>query len=372
MAHVAIVGAGIGGLAAALAFARRGWDVVVYEQADELREFGAGIQITPNGARVLAALGLGVQARERGLAAPAVEPVDGVSGRVIARFDLRGRDYIFFHRGDLLAMLAEAVRGAGVRIVLGARISGDDLPKADLVVGAGGLHCPLRAQVAGPSTPFFTEQVAWRAVIEGEHPPAARIWMGPGQHLVSYPLPGGQVNLVAVREQWEWVDEGWSHADDPARLREAFGAFAPEAQALLARVAQTHLWGLFRHEVATHWHRDGVALLGDCAHPTLPFLAQGANLALEDAWVLAACAEDLPRYEAARKPRVSRAIEAANGNAANYHLRGLPRRAAHHALGLIGRIAPGMFLGRLDWLYEYDAPAAFPELQASSSIQTGT
>jgi salicylate hydroxylase len=233
-------------------------------------------------------------------------------------------------------------------------------------VGADGLHSALRPMLNGEGAPFFTGQVAWRAVIAADAPAVARIWMLPGRHVVTYPLPGGRLNIVAVREQADWAEEGWHVADDPARLRAAFAGCCAALKALLARVEEVRLWGLFRHEVAARWHGGDVALVGDAAHPTLPFLAQGANLALEDAWVLAAAVdrwpmeEALARYQAARRPRAMRAIAAANANAANYHLAGARRAAALAALGAMGRVAPGVFLRRYDWLYRHDVTRGAP------------
>ena len=165
------------------------------------------------------------------------------------------------------------------------------------------------------------------------------------------------LNIVAVREQAAWAAEGWSHAADPADLRTTFADCAPALRGLLAQVTETRLWGLFRHAVAAHWHHDSIALLGDAAHPTLPFLAQGANLAIEDAWVLASCCDrglGLPAYQVLRRARVDRAIAAANANAVNYHLRGVRRTVAHAGLRLIGAVAPQAFLRRMDWLYGRD------------------
>jgi salicylate hydroxylase len=182
----------------------------------------------------------------------------------------------------------------------------------------------------------------------------------PGQHVVTYPLPGGQLNVVAVQERADWAEEGWHVADDPQNLRAAFAGACGALRAILDRVEEVRLWGLFRHPVAARWHGGDLAILGDAAHPTLPFLAQGANLALEDAWVLAAMvdrwplAEALDRYQAARRPRAARAIAAANANAVNYHLAGPRRAAALAALGAMGRLAPGLFLRRFDWLYRHD------------------
>jgi salicylate hydroxylase len=374
---VTVIGGGIGGLTAALAFARTGARVTVLEQAAALTEIGAGLQITPNGARVLDALGLSGALDSKGLRAQAVQPLDALSGRSVAQFGLSHLNppYRFLHRADLIALLAEACDGAGVTLNTGAYVRGvsadgivdaADAPiRADLAVGADGLHSRLREMLNGASPPFFTGQVAWRAVVRHDAPPVAQIWMAPGRHIVTYPLTGGRLNIVAVQERSHWADEGWHHFDDPENLRAAFADMCPALRAILEKVEQTRLWGLFRHPVAQRWHGPGSVILGDAAHPTLPFLAQGANLAIEDAFVLAACcndADDLPqglaRYQALRRPRVARAIAAANANAVNYHLSGLRRVAAHMALRALGTVAPSAFLRRMDWLYGHDATRA--------------
>ena len=363
---VAVVGGGIGGLTAALAFARRGATVTVHEQAEALTEVGAGIQITPNGAVVLEALGLGPGLAARGLAAAAVVPMDALSGREIARFDLTGHSYCFLHRADLIDLLAGACAEAGVSVRLGSRPeSVADLPGgADLIVAADGIHSRFRAVLNGEEAPFFTGQVAWRAMVAADQPQEARVWMAPGRHIVTYPLTGGRLNIVAVQERSAFAASGWHHPDEPGNLRHVFRDACPELRGVLARVETTNLWGLFRTVVAPRWQDGRLALVGDAAHPTLPFLAQGANLAIEDAYVLArVCDEDrdrgaaLARYQAARAPRVARAIAAANANARNYHLRGGARRVAHLGLAMLGRVAPERFLGRLDWLYGHDVTA---------------
>jgi salicylate hydroxylase len=370
---VAVIGGGIGGLTAALAFARQGAKVTLYEQAPQITEVGAGLQITPNGARALHDLGLGPALDRAGLQAQAVMPMDALTGRAIARFDLTRQTppYRFLHRADLVSLLADALRDQRGVIRLGARIARvgadggfycHDSPRSpDLTIGADGLHSVLRPLLNGADAPFFTGQVAWRAIISADAPAIARIWMAPGRHVVSYPLPGRRLNIVAVQERADWAAEGWHHSDDPANLRAAFADCAPDLRALLDQVAQVNLWGLFRHAVAENWHNHRIAILGDAAHPTLPFLAQGANLAIEDAWLLAHLTNqdnDLPRalaaWQAARRPRAARAIAAANANARNYHLSGLQRRVAHLGLGLLGRVAPDAFLNRLGWLYNHD------------------
>ena len=220
----------------------------------------------------------------------------------------------------------------------------------------------------GPEKPFFTGQVAWRATIPAEPDarPVAEVHMGPGRHLVSYPLRGGTLrNIVAVEERKRWAEESWTLRDDSMDLALAFAGFSPRVKGWLEQVQDPWLWGLFRHQVAGVWARPmgqgGAVILGDAAHPTLPFLAQGASMGLEDAWVLAdtlarhdTVAAALLAYQAARKPRCTRIVAAANANARAYHLSGLPKVIGHTGLRLLGRVAPATMLGRFDWLYGHD------------------
>ncbi len=381
--QICIVGGGIGGLSAALALTQRGARVAVLEQAPEIREVGAGIQISPNGFAVIRALGLAGEFSARTIRGREVLLRDGATGRNVFRLDLNragpGQRYSFVHRADMVEMLAGAARKAGVRIRLLQQVTSVDLGGAkpvlktalgasytpDILIGADGLHSQVRRAINGAAEPFFTNQVAWRALVPMQSPPApcATVFMGPGRHLVAYPLRDGAVmNIVAVQEREKWAEEGWFHQDDPENLRAAFAGFCPEVQRLLAHVEDVHLWGLFRHPVAKLWHRKRAAILGDAAHPTLPFLAQGANMALEDAWVLADSMDRSDSLQAAfadyqqrRRERVVHVIDAATRNARNYHMRASPLRfAAHGALRLGGALVPNMALKKFDWLYGHD------------------
>ncbi len=386
--RVTVLGAGVAGLAVARALALRGAVVTVFEQADAIREVGAGLQISPNGASVLKALGLQQALEAASLRAVAVELRDGLDGSVVTRLEV-GRlrpdqGYHFVHRADLIDLLATGVRELEVDLQLLNRAASVDLSgarpvlvledgtrhAADLLIGADGLHSVIRSALNGKVAPFFTGQVAWRALIPGDRAASvAEVHMGLGRHLVSYPLRGGNLrNIVAVEERRSWVDEGWMLRDDPMEMRLAFKSFAPRIQGWLEEVQDVYLWGLFRHPVAKVWQRalpeGAVAILGDAAHPTLPFLAQGAAMGLEDAWVLAASlaahdgfAAGLAAYQAAREGRCSRIVDAASRNARAYHLGGAARMVAHAGLRLGGWLAPEMALRRFDWLYGFDATA---------------
>ncbi|WP_371168747.1 FAD-dependent monooxygenase [Aliiroseovarius sp. 2305UL8-7] len=379
---ITILGAGIGGLTAAVALAKRGANVTVLEQAPAITEVGAGLQISPNGVRVLDALGLGEAARARSMAGKGVWLRDGVSGHGVLDFDFSkvapSASFLLFHRADLIDVLADGARAAGVDIRCGVKVeavspsmsaamvqtAGEDPTEMGFVIGADGLHSVVGAGLNGARAPLFTGQVAWRATVPatGREPTEATVFMGPGRHMVTYPLRDGKIiNLVAVEERQAWAAEGWNHQDDPNNLRHAFSGFCDDAQALLERVDTAHLWGLFRHPVALNWHYGQSALLGDAAHPTLPFMAQGAVMAIEDAWVLAKCLDtagfdDGPAmYQALRRPRCERIVHAANKNARNYHYANpVARRLGHGALRIAGKMAPQQMFNRFRWIYDED------------------
>lgn len=387
---ITVIGAGIAGLAASMALAQRGAKVTLLEQAAAITDIGAGIQISPNGMAVINALGLGDALRATSLHAQAVSLRDGITDSPVLSMDLTGerslRGFHLIHRADLITLLRAAALAAGVDICLNQKIDRVDLSgplpllhlgdgstqTASLLIGADGLHSPVRTALNGRESPFFTHQVAWRATIPniGGSDPLVEVHMGPGRHLVSYPLRDGRLrNIVAVEERGGWTAESWSLQDDPANLQAAFASFSPKVRGWLAHVDAPNLWGLYRHPVAAVWHNvtahGGVAILGDAAHPSLPFLAQGANMALEDAWCLAACLADhntlqtaFSAYQNARQSRTAAIVAAANSNARAYHLSGPLRRVAHLGLRIGGRVAPNFALSRFNWIYSYDATSA--------------
>lgn len=360
---VAVIGAGIAGLTAALSLAQRGAVVTVHERASALREVGAGIQISPNAARALAALGL------EGALLSASTPARRVvlrrpGGQAVATLDLArrrpGAVFRFILRARLQGLLADAARAAGVTIRFGS--TGGDAP---LIVGADGIHSTTRTRLNGPGTARFTGQTAWRALVPDDPDPApeAQVFMGPGRHLVSYPLAGGLRNIVAVLEAPDWTAESWVEPGDPADLRAAFAGFGGPVPGWLAHVEDCGRWGLFRHPIAPRWQDGHSVLIGDAAHPMLPFLAQGACTAIEDGFRLALHLDAAPQpealaaFEAERRPRIPRIVAAAEANARNYHLTGPHRLAAHGALRLGSRVAPGVIFNRFAWVYDYDPTA---------------
>lgn len=382
--NVTVLGAGVGGLAAAIALARRGARVTVLEQSDAIREVGAGIQISPNGAVVLRALGLTEPLEHIATQAEAVELRDGYSDDLVLRLDMARlrpqQTFYFVHRADLIGLLAKGAQDAGVGVKMLHKVTHVDLSdpaprltlengpqiECDLLIAADGLHSPTRIALGGKGTPFFTGQVAWRAVIPNTQFGAiAEVHLGTGKHLVSYPLRNGQWrNIVAIEERARWVEESWTLREDPMQMRLAFGDFSPRVKSWLDQIDDVWCWGLHRRPVASVWGKtttEGAAfILGDAAHSTLPFLAQGACMALEDAWVLADLLEQnsddiaLSHYAQTRVARCQRIVAGADSNARAYHLSGLPRWIGHLGLRTMNRFAPELAMRRFDWLYDHD------------------
>ena len=372
-----VVGGGIGGLAAALALRQFGGQVTLLEQASALTEVGAGVQISANGMVVLRVLGVVGDKPETGQRSAGTVLRDYRKGRVISRVSRpdAGSTY-YYHRADLLDLLHRAAERAGVDIRLGVRVvqvrkysgeaeiiteTGERL-RAECAIAADGGRSGIRPILNGPEVPKFTHQIAWRATIpwsECSDAPCASLTMGPGRHVVSYPLRNqSMMNIVAVEERSDWREEGWRRRGDPNDLRARFADFGGPVGDMLARIKQVHLWALFLRPVAQRWQNGRLALLGDAAHPTLPFMAQGACLALEDAWIMTRAFQEqsgvsqaLEAYETTRRPRTQQVVAIANANARNFHLRGPARFVVQAALSVIG----SRLSRRYEWIYSYDA-----------------
>lgn len=278
-----VAGGGIAGLAVSLGLARQDACVTVLEQAEAIKEVGAGLQVSPNGLKVLDALGVGDAIRSAGIEAQSVELRDYRRPGVIAEVKLRRTGgetgYYFVHRADLIDILASAARDAGVKVRLLQKVDSVTLDAAlnmkmrcgpafqpEVLIGADGVRSVVRPAINGSEAPFFTGQVAWRAIVPNviQQGPVARVYMGPKRHMVVYPLRDGtMLNVVAVKERAQWAAEGWMQPDDPANLRASFHDFGADVQKLLGQISDVNVWGLFRHPVAEKWHSGGAVLVGD-------------------------------------------------------------------------------------------------------------
>ncbi len=391
MSEALIAGGGIAGMAAALALAREGWRVTICEEAAAPAEVGAGLQISPNAAKVLRWLGVLDAVAAVAFRPRAAQMRDGRSGARIYHAALAataearwGASYLHVHRAHLLAALTGAARQAGADIRGGTRVegyvlrpegpalklAGGEVLPGDLVIGADGIRSAVRDQLDGPEEPDFIGQIAWRGTIpagrlpDGLVAPDATVWAGPGRHLVTYYLRGGSlVNFVAVEERAEWTAEGWSTPGDPDQLRRAFTGWHGDVTGLLDHVEETFLWGLFGRPEQVRWVDGPLVLIGDAAHPMLPFMAQGAAMALEDVAVLVRelqgggdLADALLAHEERRWPRVARVQQRSLDNGRFFHKRsGIARRGHWGLVSAVSQFAPGLAAGQLDWLYGHDA-----------------
>lgn len=352
--HILIAGGGIGGLTAALALLRRGYDVDVYEQAQELKEVGAGVQISPNGNRVLFELGVGEALTSLSCEAAGKEIRLWNSGNTWKLFDLGavsleryGYPYLTVYRPDLISVLAHAVRALKADAIhLQSRVLGFEQDasgvtlqleggsaRGDLLIGADGVHSAIRQGLFGQDQPVFTGLMAWRGVIpmarlpERMRRPVGTNWVGPGAHVVHYPLHAGRLmNFVGVVERGDWQVESWSVSGSTEECLNDFRGWNEDIQRMIRAIDTPYKWALMQRAPLEAWSRGRVSLLGDACHSTLPFLAQGAVMALEDSYILARAldaepdvAQALLRYENARKERTRRIVQGAADNTKRFH-----------------------------------------------------
>src|SRR3954465_7485262 len=389
--RVLIAGGGIGGLTAALALLKNGIDVDVYEQANQLKEVGAGVQLAANGTRVLYALGVGEELKALSCEAQGKEIRLWNTGETWKLFDLGpvsieryGFPYFTVYRPDLLDVLARAVRREKPDAIhLGVRCAGftqDDesvtlklesgaTSRGEALIGADGVHSPVRQAVLGPDKPQFTGTIAWRGIAPMERLPRhmARTvgsnWVGPGGHIVHYPLRTGKLmNFVGVLERSDWRIESWSARGTQEELAADFSGWHDDIQAFIRAIDAPHKWALMVRAPLERWTSGRVTLLGDAAHSMLPFLAQGAIMAIEDGLVLAralakyAVPEALAHYEAARRDRTRRTVEGSAANMHRFHNRALAD--PDEARRFVEREwAAQRVADRYEWLFRYDASA---------------
>lgn len=381
-----VVGAGVGGLTTALALARSGWRIKVFEQAHEVAAVGAGLQLSPNATRILRDLGLLDAVRAAATEPQSLRVRRGTSGRMLVEMPLGdtaetrwGAPFLVIHRGDLqAALLAEVRRTKSVELMLGrhldslkfrdaavaatfTHLGSEEKAEAPLLVGADGLWSRSRGLIGLPGPAAFSGCVAWRALVPAASAPASarenrtNLWLGPGAHLVHYPIRGGsEINVVAIVEQ-NWRERGWSEPGDSDWISQRFAKWAPDARDLIGAAERWLRWSMFDRPPEPRWTRGRAALLGDAAHPMLPFLAQGAAQAIEDAGALARALDGaanpdaaLQGYEAARLARASKVQNLSRRQAFAYHARGPVALARNLAMAALG----GAGLARsYDWLY---------------------
>ena len=385
-----IAGAGIGGLTAAIALARAGFDAAIFERAEKLEQIGAGLQLTPNATRILEKLDLLGSIERRAIAPSAIRIVRGRDGAELVRLPLKARarwgaPYLVLRRADLQSALAErAAAEPKISLSLGMEAAGCGQDEAgatlglkrgevrmaergDLLIGADGLKSIVRERLGlgGREEARFAGRVAFRATVATEAAPAWRpepevsLHLGAKAHLVHYPVAGGaEINIVAVIEAG-WRDrpgdDPWDGEADLGALHAAFAGWSKGARALIAAPREWRAWPLRKRPPLDRLAAGRVALLGDAAHPMLPFLAQGAGQAIEDAGALADClgatddiAEALAAYSRRRAPRVARVQSESAAQARLYHMAGplaLARDLGMRALGA------ERLLRRYDWLY---------------------
>ena len=386
--RIAIAGAGIGGLTAALALLRQGFDVEVYEQAAELKEVGAGLQLSANGSRVFFELGLGEELKKISCAASSKEIRMWNTGETWKLFDLGavsvaryGFPYFTVYRPDLLDVLAAAVRREKPDAIrLGARclgfVEGKKKVRAefengaavdcDALIGADGVHSRVRQGLFGADKPQFTGLIVWRGIVPMELLPVhmARTvgtnWVGPGGHVVHYPLRAGKLmNFVGAQERADWRVESWSARGTSAELATDFEGWHDDVHALIRNIPLPYKWALMVRPPMERWTLGRVSLLGDACHSMVPFLAQGAVMAVEDGFILARCLrefdvlEGLIRYENARRDRTRRAVEGSAANIQRFHHPALADPA--QARDYVNREWAGQRISdRYEWLFRYD------------------
>jgi salicylate hydroxylase len=393
--NIIVAGAGIGGLTAALALAARGFRVIILEKAERLEEAGAGLQLSPNASRILVGLGLQPRLSARAVTPEAISIISAREGGEIARLPLgeaaslrAGAPYWVIHRADLQAALQAAVDdNPAIDLRLGCQFEdvaahakgltvvqrrGDARQQelAAALIGADGIWSAVRNHLFPEVRPQFSGLIAWRGTLDATTlpreytSPRVQLWMGPDAHLVAYPISGArQINVVAI-VPGTWNRPGWSAPGEANEIKNAFATshWPSTARMLVGAVDGWRRWALFTLPEIGEWSSGAIALLGDAAHAMLPFAAQGAGMAIEDAAVLADCLGQtagenianipaaLQRYGRLRRSRVLRVQRAARQQGRIYHLTGplaLARDATIKAMG------PKRMLARQDWIYDW-------------------
>ncbi len=387
--RIAIVGGGIGGLAAALALERRSAETIVCEQSPALSEIGAGLNLTPNAIKALRALGVEDKVNAIASGSEFLNIRSWKSGRYISRMrrgDFRekfGAPNLSVHRADLLGVLEGALTTTDIRVGMRAvavelrggtavtRFADGSEIEADIVVGADGIHSVVRKCLFGADAPRFTGCICWRGMAAADALPRdiaiadGALWMGPHGHVVHYPVRRGELlNIVAHFDSDAWTEESWTRECDVSELMTTYAGWNSELTRLYPCSERWYKWALYDRDPLARWSVGRATLLGDSAHAMLPYLGQGAAMAIEDACVLAAMVFRAPddldaalaAYERMRAPRARAAVLGSRARAKENHL---PSRFAQLKRDL--KFALRQRFGRHDntafqvgWLYEYD------------------
>ena len=382
--NVIIVGAGIGGLVSALCLDAKGHKVKIYEQAEILSELGAGIQLSPNATKVLNYLGLFKDLEPYIFEPNSFQFLNFSTGKVITerklgeaiKKDFNSPNYDI-HRADLQRVLLNKIKVKNIDIHSNMKVTnvgnnknsafievdGKEI-QADLVIGADGIHSKVSDSLFGKKEIIYTGNVAWRMLIPVEILPEnlilpdTTVWLGPNKHFVTYHVNGGKnLNCVCLVEQDGWFNESWSEKGEIEELKKAYKGWNRTIETLLQHADPNTLykWALHDRLPMKQWSKGRIVVLGDAAHPMLPFLAQGAAMAIEDGAVLANCIDNfdeveeaLKYFEKIRKPRTSYVQSAARRNAKVLHLSGLAAILRNLVMGYIGNKI-------FKKLYSYDA-----------------
>jgi 2-polyprenyl-6-methoxyphenol hydroxylase-like FAD-dependent oxidoreductase len=395
--HITIVGGGLAGLAAANALAVAGFTLDIFEQAPNLGEIGAGINISPQAVKALRAMGLGDRLAAVANAPPGIltrnmqtgEPLDFVDRQATAvRY---GAPHYTFHRADLLDALASGIdpaclhlghRLVGIeeradRVVL--RFANGAMHEAAIVIGADGVHSVLRRTLYGEDNPTYTGQMVWRALLKGSDVPPEVLeptghiqWLGPGCHLLGYYLRGREViNIVTQEDTDKWVEEGWSITGDPDEMRLSFPNPEPRLATLLSKVTRCSKWGLFTRPLTENWGRGRVQLIGDAAHAMLPNAGQGAAQAFEDAytlsrWLQAGRDDPVAAFANFRRVRIPRVHGVQRLSFAYARFKHMHDRTLQKALIASGQ---GGTANRSEWIWSYDPVAAWDQVPTVPAIE---
>ncbi len=387
---VLIVGGGLGGLTLSLCLAKIGISSKVFERRSQLSENGAGIQLSPNCLRVYDHLGMVSAIAEIAHEPSHIEFREWRQNRILSKLDLSdfreklGFPYFTVHRGQLIdLLLSRVLKSESIELHLDREVehfssdengvqiqTGEDVIHGALLVGADGIRSTIRSELFGLDDPTFTGHVAWRALIPIERLPQAskeigsRVWWGPGKHLVTYPVQCGSVlNCVAVVENKAWAFESWHEPGELGELLKEFSGWNSDVLEIIQSISNNDLykWGLFSRNTLKNWSKDRIVLLGDACHAPLPFMAQGAAMAIEDAACLSYCltdgldyADSFSKFESLRKARTQKVLTLSARNGRVFHLSGLA--------AMLRNVALKFYEPRFnDFLYGYNVFSAMDE-----------